>query len=823
MKTINYVLVTSLALSLLTCQSSIRLEENKTKLIVLISLDQFRAGYLSRYQETFVGGFKRMMEEGLWYPKAIVDHAPTLSLPGHTTLATGANPCNHGITSNAWLDRDQRPHEDGLIRGVFPHMDPGHKIIGEENARAFSPFKIRVEGLADWVRQSNPNAKIVALSVTPLSVLYGGKAALKSEDNHVYWLGSTGKFISSTYYRDDYPDWIHEFNEGMEEKYIQHHIWENTVPFQFQHLARPDAAEYEHDGVHTTFPHLAEDEISDTSQAQYNRWFGRYSPYQNEALFDLAKVAVQEQELGQRGSVDFLALAVKLTDRIGHDFGPRSLEQLDVILRLDRLIGDFFKFLDEELGADNYTVAISADHGSPNISEYEISQGRAATRIQSEDVEKALQSIDSLVTNYSGKKEQLPNLIAKRLQVFPFVSKTMTREQLLDKELVDPYLHVYRNSFIEEQATTYPLWTTENRYGNLVSPTHPANYGIMVDVAYKANIWSASATHGGAHDYDKEIPILLMGPDVPQGIAREQAFSRDIAPTLASLAGLEIPETVDGKVLRLYTQNSEESPTFAMNKVVIRTIDAEELATWYTDHLQFSSFESTNSENQLLRKGDFLLELVEDAQAISPDSLEFEYGMNTLAGFYKFGFAVNQLDSLFQWVKTKGLSTAGGILKGGTLGARSFIVIDPQGNYIQFFEKKGVFENFNQETDWKAAFYMIISNDYGRSMEWYAHYGFKEVANNDNPERGIFQRSLFNGHVLIELADIKNKVASKTDYPNMLTKLTGVVSIGAVFSNEKGRYLLDDSGNVLENVSSNLNLNDNLNDNLNLNLNSNFK
>jgi predicted AlkP superfamily pyrophosphatase or phosphodiesterase len=74
------------------------------KLVVLIAIDQLRAGHLERYDEVFTGGFRRLRDEGFRYDRAMVDHAPTLSYPGHTTLATGAHPCTHGISTNAWLE-----------------------------------------------------------------------------------------------------------------------------------------------------------------------------------------------------------------------------------------------------------------------------------------------------------------------------------------------------------------------------------------------------------------------------------------------------------------------------------------------------------------------------------------------------------------------------------------------------------------------------------------------------------------------------------------------------------------------------------------------
>jgi predicted AlkP superfamily pyrophosphatase or phosphodiesterase len=526
-------------------------DETPPKLIVLIGLDQFRAGYLERYNEAFSGGFRRLINEGVWYQNAIVDHAPTLSLPGHTTLATGTNPRTHGITSNAWIDPRQKPADNGKLIATIPHLDPGVHTLGDKTVRAFSPHKIRVDGLADWVRQANPGSRTVALSVSGLAVLYGGRSAQHRSDNHVYWLGSTGKFLTSSYYRDNYPDWINRFNEGMADKYVKQHVWDNTVPEKFRSLARQDKVDYEFDGVHTSFPHTADELTKETNQKHYNWWFGRFSPYQNDALFDLAKESIHQLELGQRDPVDLLSIAVKLTDRIGHDFGPRSLEQLDVILRLDRLLGEFLHYLDNTVGKHNYVIAVSADHGAPNISEYEKANGREALRISSEDFEEALKSTASLIRDHGDDQQNLPALIAENLEQFPFVSKAMSREDLDVNESNDAVIAAYQNSYLADQPTTYPLWTRDNMYGNLVSPLHPANYGVIVELTGKANIWPAQSTHGSSYQYDREVPILFMGNGIKARTAMETVFTRDIAPTLARLSGVDYPETVEGRPLDL--------------------------------------------------------------------------------------------------------------------------------------------------------------------------------------------------------------------------------------------------------------------------------
>ena len=94
-------------------------------------------------------------------------------------------------------------------------------------------------------------------------------------------------------------------------------------------------------------------------------------------------------------------------------------------------------------------------------------------------------------------------------------------------------------------------WTKQNFYGNKVNIYHPALYGVIVDLKYQANIWSAKSTHGSSFDYDRKVAMVLMGKDIRPGIVNKIVYTRDIAPTLAKKNKLKVPKNIDGNVLKL--------------------------------------------------------------------------------------------------------------------------------------------------------------------------------------------------------------------------------------------------------------------------------
>ena len=76
------------------------------RLVLQITIDGFRRDLLDRYAPRFgQGGFKYLLDSGSFYANAHYQHANTETIVGHTTLATGAFPADHGMIGNVWYDR----------------------------------------------------------------------------------------------------------------------------------------------------------------------------------------------------------------------------------------------------------------------------------------------------------------------------------------------------------------------------------------------------------------------------------------------------------------------------------------------------------------------------------------------------------------------------------------------------------------------------------------------------------------------------------------------------------------------------------------------
>ena len=60
---------------------------------------------------------------------------------------------------------------------------------------------------------------------------------------------------------------------------------------------------------------------------------------------------------------------------------------------------------------------------------------------------------------------------------------------------------------------------------------------------------SKGTTHGTPYNYDTHVPVIFMGAGIKAGRFSRHTAPNDIAPTLATMLGVEIPSGSSGRVL----------------------------------------------------------------------------------------------------------------------------------------------------------------------------------------------------------------------------------------------------------------------------------
>ena len=490
--------------------------DSGARLGVVVIVDQLRGDLLARYDDLFTGGFRRLLDGGAVFTNTTHDHAETATAPGHTTLATGVMPRRHGIAGNSWFE----PVGDDW-RSVYAVSDTTVRVLADPGLPGRSPANIRVEGIGDWVRTADPDARVVAISRKDRGAIpLAGHGATE-----VYWLAledGVGGFTTSTYYQDELPQWVRDANAALSPVLWGDTVWTYSGPEGSASRARPDANAGEADGVHTTLPHRAHAEIDMYDRGAWGDWLEN-APPSDGAVTTLATHALRALSLGARGAVDLLAVSYSATDGVGHTFGPLSTEQLDNLLRLDQELGALMDSLDARVGEGRWTLALSADHGVVDLPEWRMEQGIAAMRLSVAELEAADAALAGVDFDTSGEA------VAAALRATPFVAEAYPFSLLRGGEPVDSFTALFRNGFVDGRVASFPGLHVAVR---LPEGTYDEEFGTG---------------HGSPYHYDRWVPFIVYGAGVTPGAHDERAATLDLAPTLAALLGVPAPADLDGR------------------------------------------------------------------------------------------------------------------------------------------------------------------------------------------------------------------------------------------------------------------------------------
>lgn len=508
----------------------------RPRLVVEIVVDQLRGDLIDRYEPAFSHGFRRLLDEGFVFTQASHAHARTSTAPGHATIATGVFPSRHGVVANSWAQRV------GVEwKGMYAVEDLDSPILGFEHEPALegrSPRTMLREALPDWLHAQDDDARIVSISKKDRAAIpLGGRTT-----EHVYWMvPEIGRFVTSRYYMDRYPRWLERFNAQVMPGISGVQVWDSEVPQGERHLARPDSAAYEGDGIHTAFPHVSAQENPPDDVQAHNAW-AYDQPRADAAVIALAKTVIDELDLGQRDRTDLLAISLSATDRVGHAYGPLSQEQLSNLVHVDRVLGELLDYLDARVGEGRWVLGLTADHGVLTIPEAQVELGtnpharRIAMAESNADLGRALRDAVVVPAEQNGSPSaRSPEAVAARLAAIVdgrgLAARAYTHHDLTRGEPADSFAILFRNSHYPGRAWG-PLarWGVEVRFGE----------GDLVGEATGTN-------HESPYWYDRWVPMIFLGSGVTRGRSDEPVYSVDFAPTLAALAGIHVPDDLDGR------------------------------------------------------------------------------------------------------------------------------------------------------------------------------------------------------------------------------------------------------------------------------------
>ncbi|BDW91825.1 alkaline phosphatase family protein [Flagellimonas marinaquae] len=509
------------------------------KLVVGIVVDQMRYDYLTRFWDQYgEGGFKRLVNEGFNCKNNHFNYAPTSTGPGHASVYTGTTPAMHGIIGNDWFDKTTG--EDVYCAG-----DDAYTSVGTTSgAGKMSPHRMLTSTITDQLRlHTQMRGKVIGVAVKDRgAVLPAGHAA-----NAAYWFegGATGNWISSSYYMEELPQWVLDFNASDKvEEYKK--PWTTLKPIETYVESGLDVNNYEglQKGETTNaFPHDLPAIWEDNGQFDLLR----RSPFGNSITADFALAALEGEALGVDSITDFLAISFSSTDYVGHFFGVNSKEIEDTYIRLDRDLERILSELDNKVGKGEYTVFLTADHAAIHVPSYLMDsnipsgyldmQGMKAQfneflqyKYGTTDVVKNISNYQvflnhKILTNLDIDVEQAQKDIAMEMLSYPGIGQVYTGYQMWQNEYVEGIPYILQNGY------------NQKRSGDVL---------LVPEVGYISYNRTGS-THGSPQIYDTHVPLLLYGKGIKQGSTVNRTEIPDIAPTIAALLGIAFPSGTTGR------------------------------------------------------------------------------------------------------------------------------------------------------------------------------------------------------------------------------------------------------------------------------------
>jgi len=506
------------------------------RLVVVVSFDQHRGDYFQSFQR-FIGkrGFSRIAREGVVFERCYYDHANNITGPGHAAIMTGCYPWKTGIVGNDFCDA-----RTGRC-GYCADNDAGVK----------SPAQLRVPTLGDVLRSTRPQSKVVGVSLKDrASILMAGHRATAC----VWYDASQGGWTTSASYKR--PTWLRELRTKVSAARYADSVWRNAIP---DSLA-PAVDDVDGEGgilgneQRHVFPYKISTPVeSDTFDAQL-----AISPYSMRMLFDAVQLVIARERLGSDAHPDILCVGVSTPDYVGHVFGPDSREVQELYVHADHEIARLIDMLDYSIGRNEYVLVVTSDHGVGPIPE--VIRRAAEPQHTSVDAGRLRASeikglINTTLTQQFGTPiggswvdRVMPPSIYLRDSALIGMQREVVVDTLVAALRRHPQLAIVATpaSFLAGESVP----GADNTTVRIISRSmYPDRSGDVV--MYPKRYWifgSNPATHGTPYDYDRWVPLMILGNRIVSDTPTASVAPVDIASTLATLLGITLPD-VDGRPL----------------------------------------------------------------------------------------------------------------------------------------------------------------------------------------------------------------------------------------------------------------------------------
>ena len=519
------------------------LPPDKPKLVIGIVVEELNYNQLEKFHDKLSeNGIKKLINEGTYFKNASYEYLLTQSAPGHATIATGAEPSFHGITSDNWYT----PLKNELINCTKDVSV--NSVGGSFESGLHSPVNLLVSTFSDELAiATNKKAKVFGVGLKESSAIFSaGHTA-----NAAYWFdNTTGTWMSSSYYISALPDWVNDFNAMKFSDTYLNSTWNLLRPAKDYADCLPDSNSFEIGFNNINyFPYdLKKLRSGNTFSSKNDYSLLRETPFGNSLTTNFAIKLIQKERLGKDDVTDYLSICYSATDYIGHRFGPSSVEMGDAILRLDDDIKNLLTFINDSIGKKNVLIYFTAAHGISEIPAV-LEKNRIPSGYFQQN--QALQLLRSYLNAIYGEGEWVKGYSERQI----FLNRTLIEDARLSLDDVQKKVARFLVQFTGVEAA-YPYSAFEaNDFGNgnlkriinNFSPQRSGDVIVILNPGWVEKVSDFETNHNSPYEYDSHVPLIWYGWTVKRATVTRLVNITDIAATLSTLCKIPYPNACTGE------------------------------------------------------------------------------------------------------------------------------------------------------------------------------------------------------------------------------------------------------------------------------------
>jgi predicted AlkP superfamily pyrophosphatase or phosphodiesterase len=524
-------------------------QANAPKFIVPIVIDQCAYHYFTRFSDYFQHGFKRFLDRGIVFTNAHHPHAAPVTATGHATLSTGVYPSQHGIIMNSWYSPEGK-----LVTSVDDDREEAHvhTIKGPGSDKA-SSRTMMTPSISDIAIQASTKD----CSYHSYGISFKDRAAIGMAGHYgkAIWFDEHQQAFTSNfdYFPEKLPKWVTDFNKLLPNKIPHCRQWR-----LFHKLDHEVYTHYAKEIYHlSTSPiTIAGKELPGGGNWKKLKATNNFmlAPQSSTMLFDLAFNCMDEIAKGGANDRGLVWVSLSSLDKVGHMYGPHSIETIDTLMHLDKIIGDFINTAEQRYGVGNVLFMLTADHGVSPIPENLLEENyKPAKRIvMHKEVDKLNKkikeqfNIDKLFFGFKTNQlfwneKKLTNISAdERSHLIYFVKKELKKVAGIKKIWT-----------FDELAAANPLeGSIEHLFKNQIYKGRSGYFFILGQPYVMLTNFNLGSCHRTPYNYDTHIPLMLLCPGkLKQYTIRNKVFTTQVASTIAAIWNITPHKGMKGKPL----------------------------------------------------------------------------------------------------------------------------------------------------------------------------------------------------------------------------------------------------------------------------------